>query len=514
MNSNKNITNNNNPQNAPVKVIYFLNNKIISTKQFSLSSTFGSTLEYFQKNIKPQIKARLKKEYIYNNSKIDLNSPLMNFIELKKNSSSSTIESVEIYIELEESKESNIDQINNIPIFNILLQPKDNPFGIYVFKVKKGILYLEQYPEEIIKKFELNKFNINSSAFCNSQRNLYISGGIENNTPLKDFWIINNRKYSIIKNKMPCKKSNHSMLYIYLDNKEYIFIAGGDNNLMTFYYDLNMNSFIIWANMNSINIKPALYQWKQFIYSFNSFDNNGLYFERTNLITGKPNWEKINAKHDMNQLNILNFQTKNFAISNGSNEEIIFLGGEDSDPNILIYYPITNLLSGKNNNTFIKVKFSEKFLYNIDKEHNIALPADLSSKKEIVVFNKVKQTIRLINFEKYKGVGKINLKNDLDIKQDDNPGKIIVKTKIHERLRFEIQPEIVEVQKLTFEKKRDVIDENQIIHLEFIHETNQDDSLRKNNNAEKKKKNKFYLSDDVAYNNFVNLLVEKFKDKK
>ena len=116
MNSNKKITNNKNLQPVPVKVNYFLKNKIIFTKQFLLSSTFGSILEYFQKNIKPKTNTKLKEKYICNNSNIDLNTPLINLIEFKKNSSSSTIESVEIYIELDEINSNT----NNHPQFNII----------------------------------------------------------------------------------------------------------------------------------------------------------------------------------------------------------------------------------------------------------------------------------------------------------------------------------------------------------------------------------------------------------
>ena len=59
MNSNKK-TNNNNLQQVQAKVNYFLKNKIISTKQFLLSSTVGSILDYFQKN-NSNTKFKLKK---------------------------------------------------------------------------------------------------------------------------------------------------------------------------------------------------------------------------------------------------------------------------------------------------------------------------------------------------------------------------------------------------------------------------------------------------------------------
>ena len=125
----------------------------------------------------PISNTKLKNEYLYNNKKIDLNEPLVNFIEFKKNSSSSTIQSVEIFVELEENINDDIS-----PIFNILIQPKENSFGLYVFNSKEGIITVEQYPENIIKKYELDKISINYSSYCNSPKHLYISGGkLKNN---------------------------------------------------------------------------------------------------------------------------------------------------------------------------------------------------------------------------------------------------------------------------------------------------------------------------------------------
>ena len=512
MNSNKK-TNNNNIQQVQAKVNYFLKNKIISSKQFLLSSTFGSILDYFQKN-NTNTKFKLKKEYFYKDAKLDLETPLINLIEFKKNSSSSTIESVEIFVEIEEIKEN---AYNLYPSFNKLLQPKENNFGLYVYKIKEGIITLEQYQEQIIKKYELDKYSINSSSYCNSPKHLYISGGkINNDITLNKFWIIKNRNYSIIQKKMPYKKSNHSMMYIYLDNKEYIFIAGGDENLMTFYYDINMESFIIWANMNAINIKPSLFQYKEYIYSLNSFNNdnnNSIYFERTNLVNGKPAWEKIVPKYDINKINYLNFKNNNFGVSSGSNDEIIFCGGENADINIYVYNPGENIFSIKDQSINIKVKLSDKIFYDVNKEHSVALPFNLFTEKKIAVFNKIKLKLRLINLEDFDEMKKVKLKDDLE-EEKESKGEIIIKAKIHERLRFEIQPEIVEAEKLSFEKNGDIIiKEKEIINMEFVPDLYKENDLSINKNKENKGKDKFYLSNDVIYNNFVNLFVEKIKEK-
>ena len=219
-------------------------------------------------------------------------------------------------------------------------------------------------------------------------------------------------------------------------------------------------------------------------------------------------------KYDIKKINFLNFKSKNFGVSQDINDDIIFCGGEDADKNIIIYEPNKNILSLKegNNNKNIKAKLLDKVFYNINKEHNIILPANLSMKKEIIVLNKMKEKIRVINFDKFSNMKKkVKLKEYLR-KEEDNIGKIIVNAKIHERLRFEIQPQIVEVQKLSFDNKGNTFNGNEIINMEYTPRINTDFNFYIN--KKQKKSNIFHLSNDAVYNNFVNLLVLKVKGKK
>ena len=489
----------------PVKVTYFSKKRIISEEQFYLNSTFYSVLNYFEKNLKEEKKTKLKKQYIFNNRKINLNEPLINFVQIKKNSSSSTIESVEMLIEIEE-----IDIIDdeNLQNYNILIQPKLNPFGIFVYKPKDGIITIEHYPDKISKKYELNKFN-NYSSYCNSPKFLFISGGKLDDLPIKDFWIINNQKYSIIKKNMPINKSNHSMIYINLNNNEYIFIAGGDNNLNTFYFNINQNSFEMWGKMNSLHVKPALYQYKNYLYCFNSFNKNNVkYFERTNLISEEHIWEKIYPNFDSETLF---FNTISFGVSSTINGCILLVGGKNTKSKSYIYDPTKNYLSlsekGKNEN----IELSDKLFYKVNKYHNVALPLTLKTNKEIAVVNKVKQTVRLINFSISDGISKVKFRNTHENAQNEN-GMVIVKAKIHERLRFQMQPEIVSAQNLTIatnEPKID-LDEQEIINIES--KPRIDDNRIYSGKIKIRKKDKnFLLSSSIVYDNLIQLLVKNSK---
>jgi hypothetical protein len=487
----------------PVKVTYFSKKRIISEEQFYLNSTFYSVLNYFEKNLKEEKKTKLKKQYIFNNRKINLNEPLINFVQIKKNSSSSTIESVEMLIEIEE-----IDIIDdeNLQNYNILIQPKLNPFGIFVYKPKDGIITIEHYPDKISKKYELNKFN-DYSSYCNSPKFLFISGGKLDDLPIKDFWIINNQKYSIIKKNMPINKSNHSMIYINLNNNEYIFIAGGDNNLNTFYFNINLNSFEIWGKMNNLHVKPALYQSKNYLYCFNSFNRNNVkYFERTNLISEEHIWEKIYPNFDSETIS---FNTISFGVSSSINGCILLVGGKNTKSKSYIYDPIKNYLSlsekGKNEN----IELSDKFFYKVNKYHNVALPLTLKTNKEIAVINKVKQTVRLINFSISDGISKVKFRNTHENTQNEN-GMVIVKAKIHERLRFQMQPEIVTAQNLTISTNEQKIDEQEIINIESNPMIDENKIYSGKTKIKKKNKN-FYLSSSTVYDNLIQLLVKSFK---
>ena len=496
MNSNNGLIKNYNYIQAPVQVIYFIKERIIGKKDFFLNSTFYTILDYFNKNLKEEGKTKLKRGYMYNDKIINPNEPLINLIQLKKNSSSSTIESVEIFIEIEENNKGDDDDFN--PYFEIIIQPKINPFGLFVYKVKEGIINVQVYPEKISKKYDLDKYS-DFSAYCNSPQSLFISGGKLSNLPIKDFWIINNYKYSIIKEKMPIGKLNHSMIYIAINDNEYIFIVGG-NNLNTFYYDIKNRTFENWGDINSNHIKPALFQYKNYLYCFNSFsdDYDNYYFERTNLESQEHIWEKVFPIFDNDTID---FKTESFGVSGCTNGNILLVGGINIKPRTLIYDPINNFLSLSKSGKNEKIILSDKYFYKVNNSHYVALPTTLKSKKEIAIVNKIKQNIRLINFSLSDGISKVKF-------NQDDYGKIIIKAKIRERLRFDIQPKIVFAQNLTISNNEPIFNEKEILKVEIKSNINED---RIDSGKRKiiKKSNKIFLSSSMFYNNLIDLIVRK-----
>ena len=492
MNSiNNQITNNAYPL-LPIKVVYFTKEKIIGEEKFFPNSQFKSILSYFNKKLKEEGKTKLKKEYIFNEKIIDQNEPLINFIK-KKSSAFSSIKSAEIQIEIE--KNDNIES-DNTYYYDIIIQPKINPFGLYVFHVKEGIINTQIYPEEICEKYELDKYN-DFCAYCNSPKSLFISGGKINDLPIKEFWIINNKKYSIVKKTMPIAKQNHSMIYLNINNSHFVFIAGGDNNLNSFYYNINNDTFEKWGDMNSVVIKPALYQYKHYLYSLSSFGNYNNYFEKTDISSKDHIWEKIFPSFEDD---IMNFQIESFGVSSCSNDNILLVGGEKNiKSKTFIYDPINNFISlskiGKNE----KIFFSDKNFYQVSKIHNMALPSTLKTEKEIAVVNKVKQSVRLMKFNLSNGKSKVKF-NKKDY------GEIIIK--INEEKRFGIQPKIVSEQNMTFFKNEPTMNEKEILKVELKPNINKNEEKIK---LKKKNKNYIYLSSSVIYNNLIELIVQNNK---
>ena len=368
----------NNNLEIPVLVTYYTNSRVLCTKEFGSFAHFGSVLSYFNNYIKRKGQTKLKKKYVLNNKVIDDNELLINIIQSINNNKK--IIEANISLEIEE-KIINISD-NNFAWFSKILQPKLKPFEIIIFNPKDYSISLKKFPDSTIKEYELDKINENS-AFCNSTKDLYISGGI-NNDDLSYFWIINNEGFNIRKIKMKTEKLNHSMIYINHNNDEYIFIAGG-NDLKTFYYDIKFSTFVDWGYMNYSHIRPALIYVNDYLYCFDTSPKKGIIFERTNLNQTNQKWEKI--RPDFQNGKVRNFSNFGFATNYCRDSKIMLCGGDSVNFNTYLYDIENNLLSENNKCEDILFTFNEKNFYRIDINNSIALPYSLNEEKEILLIN-------------------------------------------------------------------------------------------------------------------------------
>ena len=69
---------------------------------------------------------------------------------------------------------------DNNMVSNLVGKPFNNPFEVYIFNKTNKILHIQTFDNELILSLGLNDYGA-SSAYCNGNNHLYISGG-ETNT--------------------------------------------------------------------------------------------------------------------------------------------------------------------------------------------------------------------------------------------------------------------------------------------------------------------------------------------
>jgi hypothetical protein len=500
-----------NNEEIPILVIYYIKSRIIHQKEFGSFSKFGELIEYFNENIKSNF-IKLKKKYLLNDKEIKYDDLLIDLIQVYDKSKK--IISANFSLELEEIY--NIWDEEN-PSYKKILQPKLTPnFGIYIFYPEFGSLSLEEYPENIIKKYHLYKIN-NLSAFCNSYDSLFISGGIYNQEEIKDFWIINNKNLSIKKIKMPFTKSNHSMIYFEFNEYKYIFFVGG-NDLNTFYYDISTKKFQLWNNINSLCFHPNLIQYQNYLYCFNTKKgiNKIIFLEKTKIDNSERTWENVEINFEKNIKE--KFLNNNFCVSKCAGKKIIFISENINGMNegfVLLYDIDKNLIE---NNKICENKYinsgRDKNFYKINNSHSIILPdysniKNINTNYEIGILNKIKYTFRKIRLNPCN-ISNINKSVFKRIQENEgNIGKIIVKFKteesnknsenINDIYNQDSEPLIDEPNNIFSENNLPLmINSNHLNLSENITKNIQQEksNIIQNKNEEKEKKNEDY----IAYN--------------
>ena len=273
--------------------------------------------------------------------------------------------------------------------FSKLSQPKQNPFRLFILSINDRSVYLKKFSSDKIISSKLSNLK-GEGTYCNSYNDLFISEG-------NNFWIINHDSFQIRYKKMPILKKNHSMIFtpaLFPQSTEgRIFIVGGDDK-KSFYYDLKKNYFIKWAETNEIHKNPALIQIGDYLYIFDSLNQNSFCFERTKLTEINKKWEKIIPNYDPNI--IVNFPSQTFATSLDSDGNVVFIGGDNIDMNhnnSFIYSVNENKIYLSKKGTNDSMNFNDKTFYKIDNKYCMALPDGLEEIKEIALVDKNEQSL-------------------------------------------------------------------------------------------------------------------------
>ena len=376
-----------------LKVVYYTKKRQLGNKIFFATSKFQDVLDYFEKNLKDS-QTFLKTSYFLNGKQLFPSDILLYYCTVDPNL---RLVEEDMFLEIEELE--HLDDASE-PNYEKIIKPIINPFKLIVLNIKDGILQMVDFPKEKISELELDTINDNF-AFCNSTDSLYISCG-------KNFWIISNDNYQIEKKEMPFFKEKHSMTYILSNNT--VFIAGGDED--SFYYDINSKEFITWGKMNGISQQPALIQFGDFLYSFNSFNQSGIYFEKTKLTNPAKKWEKLIPQSGDQESGF--FYNQFFGVSKCTGGNILFSGGVNNQLRTFIYNVKLNVLyitSSKDETILL----ADRNFYKIDHNFSIAIPKNIEKTHIIAIINKNSKTLNLIPFEQ------IGVKTRSNLLQFDNP---------------------------------------------------------------------------------------------
>lgn len=430
-----------------MKIYYKCKNKII--KEYSLDKfdlTFGELLDLFYNDLKQEYhQFELKSEYYHNNKKLEKKDVIINLLI---NDDINMYDVKEIIIEL------NLDEIYNlydeeIVNYNRLIIPirRDDYFQLYIYYPEKGTIDMQEYYKNIFDEYCLNKIN-DKTSWCNSHNYLFLSGGEYNNEILDDFWIINNKNYSIKHLQMPSKKTNHSMFNI---NDEFILIIGG-NNKQTYLFNISKNFFIQWENMNNLHIKPSILFFNNNIYCF-SIQNEKIISEKLSFSFIKKDWENID-------LYLINWDMDFDALQN--NSLLLILENKkyfefNPDKNSLKEIKING-----EDNYELNICLNDKNSYKLSKYYNAYISDNFKDEKILYVINKKRRIIHKMNFD--TKVYEIKKQYQDKFNKITNENNLVIITKSEDEVK-ETNPVIKVKNSKTLLKEIDE-DENDITNLD------------------------------------------------
>ena len=463
-----------------IKIIYFTKNSIIGEKILSHQATFGDIIYHFNTNFKTEL-LNINKNYKYNGINLNENTLIKDLVNIPKGKSYI----IEIRIEINE-KEILDDEFE--PIITKIIKPKFYPFSLFVYLPKEGRIFLEEYTSNIVNQYNLKKITSGSS-YCNSPDSLYISGGgVYYQNPINDFWIINKEDYSIELKKMLLPRRDHSMIYI--PNQTVLIAGGGDAKC--FIFDIQKNIFFKWADLNDIYSKPALLYFNNYIYCFSKLTSEKNYFERTNISSKYPKWEKIVPKFGRKSYL---YNKKIFCVSKTINNLILIGAGDNIRQSKLYIYNLKN-----NEISFLKEnceleELDNKSFDKVSKFYNISIPKNYDRERNIILINKKKKHISKIYFSDSDNINKIKM-----TEKEDFPEESFVKIQIKPLNNSEINIDKIE---------KGSLKDNKLNNIKKNLEENKKENINKINSNRIKNNN---IQNEILSQNNTNNLIEEISE--
>ena len=295
-------------------------------------------------------------------------------------------------------------QINKEELLpDVVGKPFNDPFEVFVFTKLDKSLKIQTYDPSIVNNLKLCNYSP-SSAYCNGNNHLFISGGETKDGELIDnFWEIDLTSQNIAEPVQIPPKKDHSMIFI-PDN--YVFVVGGDDK-KTFYFNTENGEICEWADLNNIRREPALERISNNLYCFDNINkgNNDVFtVEKTDLTSNKPLWHLLAPKMNFSSNGLQRVNQKFFGVSKDEEDNIIFLGGNmdnSSQSNELSNYKynISSNAIEMSKVPYRKYNFKEKTFLTYNKNVNFILPDFNKQHPEVVFYVKNKNKLEPINYE-------------------------------------------------------------------------------------------------------------------
>ena len=220
-----------------VRVLIMLGEEILLNKIVSKKATIKEILT--ANHLDPD------KTYIMDQRIVDVDKTVLEIVPKSK----AHLAEAELIIETSPLDLETRHEIRYDPI----LKPIEKPFRALAFNPKTFDISMKIYPDSAIKNLNLDDFSDAYSSYCNTPKNLYISGG--KGKASKYFWKINKQNYSPDKLKyLLIPKEEHTMFFV---PKKYIYFIGG-NSQETFMYNIPKNNFEEWGPLKKKRIKPCV----------------------------------------------------------------------------------------------------------------------------------------------------------------------------------------------------------------------------------------------------------------
>ena len=287
---------------------------------------------------------------------------------------------------------------------DLIGKPFNDPFEVFIFSKDDKSLKIQNYDQMVVNNLNLNYYNA-TSAYCNGNNHLYISGGEKKNGEVIDyFWDIDLKNRNIAEPIQIPPKKYHSMIFI---PNNYVFIVGG-NDKKTFYFNTENAEVSEWANLNNIRIEPALQRISNYLYCFDNINkgNKDIFtLEKTDLNSNNPEWILLIPKMNIPIGKGEKLEQKFFGVSKDEENNIIFLGGNidnyNYNNNIIYNYKYNSDLNiiEVSKVPYRKYNFKEKTFLSYKNNIDFILPDFNKQHPEVVFFVKNKNKIESIDYE-------------------------------------------------------------------------------------------------------------------